>query len=125
MAVNLSAQGSRLGLARPAVTTIVTLFTASIQTEITRIVVCHANPGGAAHTFSLYHAPNGIAFGQDNVLYAGFSINPGQTVDLIAGAPNAGIHMDIGDTFGIQTSAASELTFHVYGVTASIAPGTY
>jgi hypothetical protein len=117
----INAQGSKLAQIQPGDTSDTLAFTAVIQTEITRILVC--NTAGSARTFRIFHADSGDSFSVDNALFYDYAIAAHDTVIIATDAPNAGIALQIGELLGVQASAADELTFTVYGVTASIAPG--
>lgn len=98
--------------------TITTAFTASISTEITRIIiVCH---DAANENYSIYHARDGAGFSTSNLLYANVRIVDEETQLIEAPALNCGIGLDIGDSIGIEVVDGSRVTFTAYGVTADV-----
>lgn len=116
-----NAQGSRLAVVRPAGTTAVTAFTASVQTEITSVLVC--NTSGAARTFRLFHGEDGDSFDEENALFWDVPVDADATVAIFSDSPNNGLAMKATDILGVRSDAADGLTFSVYGVTAAIARG--
>jgi len=118
---SLNAQGSRLAVSRPSGTSAVTAFTATLATEITRIFVC--NTSGSSKTFRLFHGESGDTFDEENALFWDVSVGADTTYEVFADSPNSGLALREGDILGVRSSAANGLTFSIYGVTASIAPG--
>ncbi len=116
----MNALGSRVALVRPSVTSIVTAFTATLNTEITRIHVC--NVGAAARTFNLFHIESGGSFGVANALIYQKTVNQNDFFTLEAECGSSGIMLIPGDSLGVQSSAADDLVYHFYGVTSSVAP---
>ena len=117
----LNAQGSRLAVIRPGNTTAATAFTASVNTEITRIFVC--NTSGATRTFRIFHGASGDSFDEENALFWDVEVAADTTYEVFADSPNSGIMLSTGDIVGVRSDSADGLTFSIYGVTASIAPG--
>lgn len=115
-----AAQGSRLFWNRPADTAEHTAFTATLQTEVTKLFVTN-NTGGAL-TFRLWHVPAGGSAGLDNALFYDKSVAANDTYIFGGDTPNGGIHMDEGDFLVVRSSSGNGLGFNGYGVTASIAP---
>lgn len=118
----INAQGSKIAQIQPADTLDTLAFTAVIQTEITRIVVC--NTDSSARTFRVFHADEGDSFDPVNALYYDVSVAAKTTTVIAADAPNSGIALQIGEKLGVQASAGDTLTFTIYGVTANVAPGS-
>lgn len=116
---SLNAQGSRLAVLRPADTNPATIFTASLNTEITKIFV--ANVTNGALTFRLFHGLAGDSYDQDNALYYDVSVAANTTMVLEGMTPNGGIMMQPDETLGVRSSSGDGLNFSVYGVTAPIA----
>ena len=116
---NFNAQGSRLAVLRPADTTAATIFTATLNTEITKIFV--ANVTGGALTFRLFHGASGDSYDQDNALYYDVSVAANTTLVLEGLTPNGGIMMEPDEILGVRSSAGDGINFSVYGVTAPIA----
>lgn len=114
-----AAQGLRLASVRPANTADTTAFTAFIDTEIMRVVVC--NTSAVARTFRLFHVPSGGAAGLDNALFYDKQIAANDTFSLTSDAPNSGIQLKPGDMLGVRSSNANDLAFQVYGVTGRVA----
>ncbi|MEJ2116427.1 MAG: hypothetical protein P8Y36_00420 [Alphaproteobacteria bacterium] len=119
----LNAQGSRLAVVRPDSTSAVTAFTASLPTEVTRVFVC--NTSGGARTFRMLHGESGDSFDEENALFWDVAVAANTTYEVFSDAPNAGVSMRESDIIGVRSDAADGLTFSIYGVTTSIAPGRY
>lgn len=123
MTVN-AAQGARLALSRPAAATDTIVFTASLPTEVTRIHVVNTTAG--ALTFRIHHVLNSAVAGSmviGNANYYDKSVAANDTFDFSAMNDNSGLQLAPGDSIGVRASALG-LNFHIYGVTASIAPGS-
>jgi len=120
MTIN-AAQGSRLALTTPGDTSNHDVFTAALPTELTRLLVC--NVSALAATFRFFHVPFGGSSGSTNALFWDVSIATGATFDFAAGTDNAGPQLAVGDILAVRSGTANALTFNIYGVTASIAPG--
>lgn len=114
------AQGSRLFRARQNDTNNATVFTASLPTEITRILV--ANTTGSAATFRLFHVAVGGTADQTSALYYDVSVPANTTFAFGGDTNNGGIHLEEGETIVFREGTANALTIHGYGVTASVAP---
>ena len=116
---SFNAQGSRLVALRPADTNPATIFTSTLNTEITKIFVC--NTSGSAITFRIFHGLAGDSYDQDNALYYDAAIAANETVVIEGMTPNGGIMMQPTEILGVQSSSADDIVFTVYGVTAPIA----
>lgn len=116
------AQGSRLNtVIRPATTGETVAFVATLDTEITRVFVCNNTAGAVA--FRLYHVPEGGVAGLDNALYYDKAVAANDTFTLGGDTNNGGIQLKTGESIVVRTATSNALGFHLYGVTASIAPG--
>jgi hypothetical protein len=113
-----NAAGSKLAASRPDGTTAVAAFTAAIATEITAIFV--ANVSSSGRTFRIFHAAEGGSFDLDTALYYDVTIAANTTLVIQSSAPNGLISMEAGDIIGVRTSAADDLNFTLYGVTADV-----
>lgn len=121
MAVTIdAAQGSRLFSVRPADTAEATAFTASIQTELTKLFVC--NNTAAPLAFRLWHVTNGDVSSLTNAIYYDKAVPANDTVIFGGDTPNGGIHLEEGDFLVVRSASANGLAFNGYGVTATIAP---
>lgn len=116
-----AAQGSRLASVLPGDTADTLLFTATMDTEVTRLFVC--NVSGGAATFDLYHVEAGDIVSAESALFFNQPVAIGETLQVFADAPNSGIQLKAGDELWGASSVGSALAFNLYGVTASIAPG--
>jgi hypothetical protein len=116
-----AAQGSRIALLRPANTNAALAFTTTMDTEVTRVFVC--NSAASARSFRLYHVLAGASVGLDYALFYDKAVAANDTFEFYGLSTNGGIQLKEGDTLHVRSSNADDLTFHVYGVTASIAPG--
>lgn len=109
------AQGTLLAQTRPALSTPVTAFVASMRTEITRIRV--TNTIGTNRSFRIYHRETSGAFSEDNALWYDVACNSASVFDWGAGSMNAGISIKPGGIIGVRSDLTSALTFSFYGVT--------
>lgn len=115
-----AAQGSRLASVLPGTTADTLLFTATMDTEVTRIFVCNVSGGAAAA--DLYHVQAGATLSLADAIFFNKSVAAGDTLQVFADATNSGIQLKAGDELWCA-GPANALAFNVYGVTASIAPG--
>ena len=109
------ASGSQLAQSRPAGTTAVNAFTATLLTEITRIVVC--NTTGTAAAMSIYHDDDGSTFDATSALYESTSIAANESVEIKAESIGGGLMVAADGQIGVKTGTASALTFTIYGIT--------
>ena len=107
------ASGFQIAQSRPSGTSATSVYTASMRTEITRIVV--ANTTGSAANYSLYHDDDGSTFDQTTALYYTVSLAANTSVELIGAA--AGLFVSKSGQIAVQTGTGSALTFTIYGVT--------
>lgn len=115
------ASGSRLVSVSPAATTNTPVFTATLETEITRMLVANRNAGAAA--IRVYHVRAGETLADSDALYYDVSVAANSFLDFATQAPGGGIHLEIGDTLHVRASTTG-VNFNIYGVSTSIAPGT-
>lgn len=118
--MNGAAEGSRIFTTRPGDTNTATVFTATLLTELTRLLVC--NTTGGAVTFRLYHIPAGELVDLDYAVWYDKSVAANDTFTFGGDTNNGGIHLEEGDMIAVRSSSADALVFHGYGVTANIAP---
>lgn len=96
-----------LGQASPAATTLTDLYTATVQTVVSSIVVC--NTTGAAITFRISHAVAGAADATKQYLYRDVSVPANDTF-----VATLGITMAPSDVLRCYASAI-DMAFNVYG----------
>jgi len=113
-----AAAGSQLAQSRPSGTSAVSAFTATIQTEISVIVICNTTVSAAK--FSIYHDDNGSTFDQTSALHYAQNIPASSTVYITSDSVGAGVTLSPDGQLGIQTDTANALTFSIYGVTEEI-----
>lgn len=113
------AQGSQLAQLRPGDTANATAYTAVIDTEVTKIVIC--NTTGSPVAARVFHDDDGTTFDQTTALYYDKSVPANDTIVLEAATLGAGVQVQIGGSIGVRSATGSALTFTIYGVTASIA----
>jgi len=113
------AAGSQLAQSRPSGTTATSIFTASIVTEISLIVVCNTTASSA--DFSIYHDDDGSTADQTTALFYAVPVAGNTTVTISSDSIGAGLQMAATAQLSVQTSVANALTFTVYGVTEEIA----
>lgn len=112
------ASGSQLAQARPAGTSAVTMFTATMRTEVTSLVI--ANNTGSAAAYSVYHDDDGTTYDETTCLAFTVSLAANTSTVLYAGnVPGGGIVVKSGGAIGIKTGTGNALTFTLYGVTES------
>lgn len=115
------AAGSQLAQINPSNTNSRTLFSPSVRTEVTQLVI--ANVTGSAATFGIYHDDDGTTYDDSTALYKAISIAANSTVTITAdGGPGTGFIVGVGGSIGIESSVADALTFTAYGVTEDVAP---
>jgi hypothetical protein len=107
--------GSYLAQARPGVTSATTAITATMRTEIKKIVVC--NVGGGAGAYSIYHDDDGTTYDQTTALFYSKSLAANTTDIINAEDYGGGISVSAGGAIGIQSATASAMTFTFYGTT--------
>ena len=110
------AAGLQLVQSRPANTSTATAFTATKQTEITRIII--ANTTASATTFSLYHDDDGTTYDQTTAIVYSAALAANTTQFIDGFGAGGGLMVKKSGTLGIQSGTASACTFTVYGVTA-------
>lgn len=111
------ASGSRLAKVSPAATTNTLAFTATIDTEITRVFV--ANRTASAITFRLSHVVVGGTLADSDALYYDVSVAANTTLDIKSETQGGGIHLEPGDMLYVRASAVN-MNFQIYGVTSDI-----
>jgi len=114
--MNPYAPSSLLAQVRPSNTTAVTAFTASLRTEITRILV--ANTSASAATLRLFHDDDGSTYDETTALVWDNSLAAGAYLDLQAYLDGAGITLLPSGTLGVRSGTGNALTFNVYGTVA-------
>jgi len=108
------AAGFLAGQLRPANTTAATLYTATLKSEVTRILI--ANTTGSAATFRLFHDDDGTTMDETTALVWDNSVASGAYVDLQAYLDGAGITIAAGGSLGCRSGTGNALTFSVYAV---------
>lgn len=99
-------------------TTAEAVYTASLDTEITRIVV--ANTSAAAVTFRLFiDRSGGSVFGAANAIAWDINVpNADRFIDV--SEPGSGYIVETGGVLAFQASVASALTLSVFGFTDNV-----
>ncbi len=110
------ASGSQLAQSRPSGTSAVTLFTATLRTEITALVI--ANTTGTAATYSIYHDNAGTTYSEATALAFSVSLAANTSVVLFQSqGEGCGLTLSKSGTLGIKSGTGNALTFTLYGVT--------
>lgn len=110
------ASGSQLAQSRPSNANTATLFTATLGTEITSLVI--ANTSNASATYSVYHDNDGTSYDESTALYFGVSLGANtSTVVLPSQGPGTGFTVASGGSIGIKSGTGNALTYTLYGVT--------
>ena len=118
------AAGQLMGRVLPSVTTPVTLFTASVATEITMVVFAMTSGAPASVKYALYHDQNGTTYDNTTVIGIGeatdtlFTFSPGAA--FLSHGVGSGIHMLPGESLGVEIDSASAINVTAYGITAHI-----
>lgn len=115
-----SGQGSRVASLCPSGTSPVLAFTATMDTELTRLFA--TNVSGGAATLRVHHVVDGDVVANANALFYDYALAAGTTLQVFAEAINSGIQMKAGDELHVRSSVADAIAFNIYGVTASQAP---
>lgn len=113
----MAISGFQIAQVRPGVTTTVSAFTASMLTQVTRIVI--SNTTGTAANASVFHDDDGSTFDATTALLFAKSVPANDTITIEAQSENSGIGIAKNGQIGVQTGTASALTFTLYGVTQS------
>jgi len=108
------AAGFLAGQLRPSNTTAATLYTATLKSEVTRILI--ANTTGSAATFRLFHDDDGTTMDETTAIVWDNSIAAGAYVDLQAYLDQAAITISAGGSLGCRSGTGSALTFSAYAV---------
>jgi len=108
------AAGSQLAQVRPAVTTAVTLYIASLRTQITSIKVC--NTSVSARVFRLFHDDDAGAFSEGTAVYWDKTVPIGDTIEINALSEHGGLNVAKDGQVGARSDQSSGLTFTLYGV---------
>ena len=102
-----------------APTTAATLFTASIETELTRVVLC--NTSGVARTFRMFHDDTGAAaFTAANALYYDRALAIAETLLIDAQSEDVGFQIARGGRVAFEASDTG-VTVSIYGITTDTA----
>ena len=98
-----------LAQSRPGDTNAVSVYSpsASTQTEITRVLVC--NTTGNTPTFRIFLDNDGTTYDQTTALYYDMAMTANQTITI-----EGSLWMS-GGNLAVRSSAASEITFTVFG----------
>ena len=112
--MNQLAPGSLLAQSAPADTNAVALFTASLRTEITNLLICNTTGSGA--TARVFLDEGGTTYAASNALYYDVAIAANTTMSVAATSLYGGINLAAGDSLGIRTSTGDALTFSLFGV---------
>lgn len=119
------AQGELLAQVQPGVTTAVNLFTAGdVRMEITLVLACQKSGGTGSPVFELFHDDDGTTYNDTTIIYND-TLNSGTNrptvIAMQAQHSGSGVMIKPGGSLGCRSSIASEITFSVYGHSASIA----
>jgi hypothetical protein len=112
-----AAAGSLLAQTRPSGTSAALAYTATLHTEITRVVIC--NTTGAAADASLFHDDSGTTYNQTTALLYGTAIAAYSTLTIDSHV-GSGFMVKPSGKIAVQTSVGSALTFSFYGITEDI-----
>lgn len=113
------AQGSQLAQVRGSASAS-TAYTATLRTEVTRIVVCNVTTSDA--TFDIYHDDDGSTYTVATALYYERTVSAKTSFVISSEAIGSGISIEQGGRLGVKTSTDLAVTFSIYGVTEDRAP---
>lgn len=110
------ASGSQLAQSRPSGTSAVTLYTATMRTEITALVIC--NTTGSSANYSVYHHNTGTTFDATTALAETVALPANTfTTIFVSNTPGCGLTVSNGGAIGIKSGTGNAITFSLYGVT--------
>lgn len=113
----MNARGILLAQAE-APTTAAALFTATIETEITRVVLC--NTSGAARAIRMHHDDTGsAAFTASNAVLWDESLTAAQTKLFDSTSENVGFSLARGGRVAFEADGTG-VTVTLYGVTSNV-----
>lgn len=109
--------GVQLAQVMPLTTAAVTAFSATIKTEITRIVASNVlGAGGAEATMRIFHDDDGSDYSASNALYYDQTVSASNSVLIDAGVQGGGLGVSRGGTIGVRSNTTAGITFTIYGV---------
>jgi len=115
------AKGQLLGRASPSVTTPVTVFTASMRTEITVILL--ACTGASSTDIVIFHATDTPpTYDATTTIINSTRVTTDTDLIFQSPAPGSGVHLALGDSIGLSASVINNVTISLYGITETIAP---
>ncbi len=112
------AQANQLAQLRPTPTTPVLAYTASVDTEITLVVICNTTAADA--NFSVYHDDDGTIFDDDTALYKLQLVPARDTIEIELSHAGAGISVASGGSIAVASDTADAINFTLYGITTRI-----
>lgn len=114
----MNASGFQLAQSRPSGTSAASVYTASIVTEVTKIVIC--NTTGSAAAASVFHDDDGSTFDQSTALLYAKSVPANDYIVIDANSGNGGVMVRPDGQLGIQSGTGNALTFTFYGMTQQL-----
>ncbi len=112
------AKGSQLAQVRPSATAS-TVYTATLRTEVTRIMVCNTTANNVG--YDIYHDDDGTTYAQATALYYSQSISGNTTHAITFDGAGGGIFLARGGALGVKPSVDLAVTFSIYGITEELA----
>lgn len=108
--------GTILAQSRPADTNATSVYSplASVNTEITQVLVC--NTTGNTPSFRVFLDGDGTTYDQTTALYYDVAMAANTTTALISHDDGGWWMNDSDGNLAVRTSAANELTFTVFGM---------
>jgi len=113
------AQGSQLAQFRASASA-ATAYTATLRTEVTRIVVCNTTTSDAV--FDLYHDDDGSTYTVATALYYERTVSARTSFVISSEAIGSGIAVEQGGRLGFKGTPDNACTVSMYGVTEDRAP---
>ena len=109
------ASASLLAQLQPSGTASTAAYTATLRTEITRVVVC--NVTASAAVWDLYHDDAAAGLASGNALVYGKSLAANTYEVPVEARDGNGIVLSAGGKVGVRSGTGSAITFSIYGVT--------
>lgn len=122
--MNNNASGSLLAQysAADALANVVFTAPASLQVEVTRVIICNTSASPVAA--SLFHDDTGGAgLGTANALLFAKAIPANDYLDLRIEGVNGGLHVSKGGRLGFTDASSGDLTISIYGITQQAVQG--
>lgn len=118
--MELNASGSLLAqyTALDAAANSVLVADASLQIEVTRIIIC--NTSAAPVAASLFQHDSGVSYTVNTALMYGKTVPANDYIEVFTSGPNGGIHLGKGGSIGFTDASSGDLTISIYGMSQAV-----